>query len=198
MRHETALWSEWGSLTRFLEGARLAFARERALWQSLEIHNRDSVRLSFPIGGRVYKAPLAAHLQAMQDEQMLYASVLIHSYALTEFAACSHLGVDPRQCQGIEDWGGRLLRSNDSDWSTGPKGGLSGAVEVAVFRNAFAHGTRSIDAAAARRLGKVGAEAPDPGTPVFLDYNQLRIFGGRLRGLLMAGGLADPKQASAG
>lgn len=34
------LWDSWGALTRFLESARIALARERDLWTSLELDKR--------------------------------------------------------------------------------------------------------------------------------------------------------------
>jgi len=39
-----ALFDEWGRITRFLESARLPFARERNLWTSLEIATTDDVQ----------------------------------------------------------------------------------------------------------------------------------------------------------
>lgn len=41
----SSLWDTWAELTRFLESARLAFARERALWESLELANREQAKL---------------------------------------------------------------------------------------------------------------------------------------------------------
>ena len=82
--------------------------------------------------------------------KMLLASVLIHSYALAENAAAKRLGGDARDFGGIEDWGTRLLATTGSAWGSLEEG-LAGAVEVAVFRNAYAHGSRRIDASAASR-----------------------------------------------
>jgi hypothetical protein len=39
----------------------------------------------------------------VRDEEMLLASVLIHSYALAETAAVERLGGDARDFGGIED-----------------------------------------------------------------------------------------------
>ena len=36
-----SVWTEWAELTRFMESARMAFARERNLWHSLEITDRS-------------------------------------------------------------------------------------------------------------------------------------------------------------
>jgi hypothetical protein len=151
----SSLWDTWVELTRFLESARLAFARESALWESLELANREQAKLKVKVGSGWYKARLDQHVQAVRDEEMLYASVLIHSYALAESAAIDSLGL-VRASGGIETWGLRLLQLAGADWCV-VKDGERGAVEVAVVRNAFAHGTRCIDAAAAKRLTVAGA-----------------------------------------
>jgi hypothetical protein len=186
---ETRLWAEWGRLTRFLEGARLAFARERNMWNSLELVDSENAKLSAPMnGGGRYKVELDDHLAAVADEEMLMASVLIHSYALAEWAAANHLDTDARLFEGIEDWGEQLLLSNDSGWED-LDGGLAGAVELAITRNAFAHGTREIDARAAARLKAAGAPQRSIGDRVTLDYTLLRKHRRRLRSLLHLGGL---------
>jgi hypothetical protein len=51
--------------------------------------------------------------------------------------------------------GTRLLATTGSTWGA-LKEGLAGAVEVAVFRNAYAHSGRRIDESAANRLRAVG------------------------------------------
>ncbi len=73
------VWREWRRLTRFLESARLAFARERILWASLELRSADEVKLSAATPHGPYKVGLQEHLDAVRDEEMLFASVLIHS-----------------------------------------------------------------------------------------------------------------------
>lgn len=110
------LWREWGRLTRFLGSARLAFARERHVLNSLELVNPERAKLAAPMADGVYEVGLDDHLTAIGDEEMLLASVLIHSYALAEWAAADHLGVDARSFDGIEDWGERLLTGNGLGW----------------------------------------------------------------------------------
>jgi hypothetical protein len=61
------------------------------------------------------------------------------------------LGGDAPDFGGIEDWGKRLLATTGATWDS-LKEGLAGAVEVAVVRNAYAHGGRRIDDRAAKRL----------------------------------------------
>ena len=131
---------------------------------------------------------LREHLSAVQSEDTLFGGVLIHSYALAEAAASDRLGVSSRTFTGIEDWGTRLLASNGETWD-GVKDGLAGAVEVAVVRNAYAHGARDLDRGAAKRLRTAGRAEAATGDPVNLDYATLKRFRWRLRNLLGAGGV---------
>ena len=143
------LWAEWGRLTRFTESTRLAFARERNLWTGLEIKEKDEVKLQTATEQSRYEVQLDAHMDALSDEGILYASVLIHSYALAEAAATKRLRAKT-PC-AIEDWGSRLLKQSGRGWSD-VLDGMPGAVEVAVFRNAVAHGNRAIRPHAGDRL----------------------------------------------
>jgi hypothetical protein len=184
----SAVWSEWGRITRFLESARLAFARERNLWASLEIASAENVKLSARTGTGTYRVPLAEHLAAAQDEDTLLGSVLIHSYALAETAAAHRLSADARDFGGIEDWGARLLATTGDTWDS-VRDGRAGAVEVAVVRNAYAHGVRRVDQSAANRLRAAGRTSMGEGDLVTLDYATLTVFRGRLRNLLGLGGI---------
>jgi hypothetical protein len=179
-------YGEWGRLTRFLESARLAFARERDMWASLGIDDAERVRIAAPDGH--YNVDLHKHLEAIDDAETLHGSVLVHSYALAESAAAGRLATDRRSLGRIEEWGARLLSTTDRDW-TDVKGGLAGAVEVALARNAFAHGARSIDAAARARLLAAGGPVRPLGSVVTLTYAELRQFRGRLLSLLNVGGV---------
>lgn len=189
------VWDEWGALTRYLESARLAFARESRLWHSLELSDRDSVTITAPRGtyGR-YEVRLEQHLDAVDDEATLHASVLIHSYALAEATACDMLGIDSRAAGGIEAWAQKLLDANQRGWAD-VVDGRSGAIEVAVVRNAFAHGGRTITAKDADRLHAAGSSPRTAGDHVSLTYDELIQFRMRLRGILRYGG-ADPKLAT--
>src|SRR5690348_674845 len=109
-------WDAWAELTRFLESARLAFARERALWQSLELANRDQAKIKVKVGNGWYKTRLDQHVEAVLNEEMLYASVLIHTYALAESATLDALGLS-RAPGGIETWGAQLLEKAGADWA---------------------------------------------------------------------------------
>ena len=78
-------WDEWGRLTRFLGSARLAFARERSMWASLGIDGPEQVRITAPEGH--YNVAVHQHIDALNDSEPLYATVLVQSYALVESAA---------------------------------------------------------------------------------------------------------------
>jgi hypothetical protein len=179
-------YDEWGRLTRFLESARLAFVRERSLWESLGIDDPEQVQISAPQGH--YNVALPQHIDAVNDAETLHGSVLVHSYAVAESAAADRLAMQSRSLGGIEDWGARLLSANGRDWSD-VKGGLAGAVEVAVARSAFAHGSRTIDAVARKRLLAAGARTRPVGSAVTLPYTELREFRGRLLSLLNVSGI---------
>jgi hypothetical protein len=170
------------------ESARLAFAREHNLWTSLELRSAKAVKVSAAADHGTYKVSLKNHLDAVREEETLLASVLIHSYALAENAAAERLGRDARDFGGIEDWGMRLLATTGSTWDSLEEG-LAGAVEVAVFRNAYAHGSRRIDASAANRLQDVGITTPARRDLVPLDYPTVKRLRGRLRELMNLGGV---------
>jgi hypothetical protein len=158
------------------------------MWASLGIDEPEHVRISAPAHQGHYTVALKKHIDAVDDAETLHASVLVHSYALAECAAGDRLTIDPRSCGGIEDWGARLLSTTGRDWSE-VKGGLAGAVEVAVVRNAFAHGSREIDKAARTRLLHAGAQTRPAGARVTLTYTDLREFRARLLSLLNLGGI---------
>jgi hypothetical protein len=181
-------FAEWDRLTRFLESARVAFARERMIWESLGIDDSAEVTIASSEPQASYVVGVGQHLAAVGDAEMLHASVLIHSYALAEATAARRLGADARTFNGIEDWGARLLATTGRDWS-GVKGGLAVAVQLAVVRNAFAHGSRTVDAAARARLFSAGAETRPVGARITLPYPQLRGYRNRLLELLAAGGI---------
>jgi hypothetical protein len=179
-------YDEWGRLTRFLESARLAFARERELWASSGIEHPEQVRITAPQGH--YSVALHKHMDAIDDAETLHGSVLVHSYALAEAAATGRLQLNSRSLAGIEDWGARLIASSGHDW-TDVKGGLAGIVEAAVARNAFAHGSRTIDRVARARLLAAGAKARPVGSLVTLSYDELKELRARLLSLLNVGGI---------
>lgn len=183
------IWVRWGAITRFLKSSRLAFARERDLWNSLELTGKPDARIKVRDGSFVYSVKLPEHLAALNDERLLYEGVFLLSCALAESAAAERLGVeDQRTLAGVEDWGRRLLSAAGRDW-VDVDGGYPGAIEVAVARNAISHGNRRADAKALTRLAKAGSEAWSAGEPVRLDYEAVATYRRRLASLLQTGGL---------
>ena len=182
------LWADWGALTRFIESGRIAFEREAALWGTLQLADRHGAKVESPAGQGRYSVALDDHIATVRDLTVFYASALIHSYALAESAACTHLAIDTRSAGGIENWGTTLLTNNGRKWGD-VFGNRPGAVEVAVCRNAFAHGAHVIDANVAARLALAGSSQWSIGDTVLLSYEDLRLFRDRLRSLLRIGGL---------
>ena len=181
-------YDEWGRLTRFLESARLAFAREHDLWDSLSLRDPDEVRISAPGHLGTYNVALTQHLSAVRDNETLFTSVLIHSYALAESAAALHLGSTSSPGPSIEVWGAKLLQTTGDSWAD-VKGGQGGLVEVAVLRNTFVHGGRNVTRKDAERLTRVGITSRPAGSTVTLSYTDLREYRGRLLSLLNHGGV---------
>jgi hypothetical protein len=119
------------------------------------------------VGPPYYHVTVERHIDAMDDAETLHGSVLVHSYTLVEGGAVGDRPAIARRDRGF--WGARLLSTNDRDW-TDVTGGLAGAVELAVVRNAIAHGSRTIHAAARARLLAAGARVNPVGSAVTLTY----------------------------
>ena len=180
--HGDAFWDEWQRLTRFLESTQVAYDREVQSLSALR-GNGLTVRSAGP-----YELPLDEHLAAVKDRDILFATVLIHSYALAESAAADHLGIPLRELQRIEEWGTDLLAKAGASWEH-VDGGLGGAVEVAVARNALAQATPELDAQSVNRLRRAGAKGHTIGDPVSLHYGTLQQYRKRLRVLMHTGGV---------
>jgi hypothetical protein len=190
------VWAEWGRLTRFLESARIAFARECGLWGALELADAASAKIRVKNGEATYQASLVQHREAVSDSWLLHASVLLSYYALAEAAAADKLGVDDvANVGGIEVWGQRLLEAANADWDD-VMDGKAGAVEVAVVRNTIAHGERCYSQRGVNRLQAAGvAPAPSSGASVLLDYHTLLKYRARLRSLLRVAQVRGADQA---
>ncbi|WP_144329367.1 hypothetical protein [Tepidimonas charontis] len=182
------IWTEWGRLTRFLESARIAFARESQLWESLELADASSAKIRTENGKATYQVSLEQHRQAVSDTWLLNASILLSYYALAEAAAADKLGLDDvTDVGGIEVWGQRLLDAAAANWHD-VKDGKAGAVEVAVVRNAIAHGDRTYTQRSINRLQAAGVQVSvSPGAPLQLDYTALHEYRARLKSLLRVG-----------
>lgn len=173
-------WQEWGRVTRFLESARIALQRERALLTSMSFTDSSTVKIRTIEGPSTYEVALTAHATAVNDMEMLCGLILLHTYALAEAAAANALGAHVSKVGGIESWGTKLLGRNGKSWAD-VKDGRYGAVETAVVRNGVAHGTWTVDQRSVNRLSaaqkthtwKVGTRFAL--SPAILDEHRARL-----------------------
>ena len=177
----SGVWDEWKATTRFLESTRIAFERERLLWSSLQI-DPQGVLLQVPSRHGRYQIALTEHLEVINTETSLLSAVLIQSYALTESAAAD-AGIDTQNSAGIEDWGNRLLATNGRKWKD-VLDGKTGAVEVGIVRNAYAHSSPFYSSKATNRMLNAGGQPFPEGDPIVLDYERVSTFRDRLKALL--------------
>ncbi len=190
------LWDEWGRITRFFESSRIALAREATLWKSLQLADPADAFVRVTTGSSTYQVSLEDHAAAVADTWFLYASALMSYYALAESAAADRLGLDDLVgCDGIADWGERLLESAGAKWRKPSE--RSRIVEVGVVRNLIAHGDRVYSKRAVAKLQTAGlSPCPAVGDPVVLDDDTFREYRTRLKGLLNRGGLTESPQAA--
>lgn len=174
-RPTSALWARWGDLTRSLISTRVAVERERSFWESLNFTNRSNLKIKAKVRGGGFTIRLVDHVRALDDEGTVLAAALVLSYSLAESAANDRLGLDSRRVAGIEDWGGRLLKSVEADWSK-VEGGLPGAVELGVVRNLIVHGADTVDHKSYQRLVAAGCRQYEPGSRVQLDYDAVGLY----------------------
>ncbi|MFO0467541.1 MAG: hypothetical protein ACK5ZS_01130 [bacterium] len=183
------IWDEWGRVTRFLQSARIAFAREDRLWGTIELADPSVAEVRVTRGESQYRVSLKQHREAVLDEQILFASVLIHSHALVEAGASDRLGANASEMGGIEDWGNRLLTAAGTSWSE-VLGGKAGLVEVATIRNCLSHGAHTMDKKGFNRIRDADPATPwTAGAPIILTLENLEIYRARLRSLLRLGGV---------
>ena len=186
----SALWARWGDLTRSLISTRVAIERERSFWESLNFTNRSNLKIKAKVRGGGFTIRLVDHVRALDDEGTVLAAALVLSYSLAEAAANDRLGLDSRRVAGIEDWGGRLLKSVGGGWNQ-VEGGLAGAVEIGVVRNLIVHGAEKVDHKSYQRLVAAGCSQFEPDSPIRIDYDAVGLYRARLKSLLMAGGLGS-------
>jgi hypothetical protein len=192
------MWSEWGRTTRFLNSTRIAFAREQALWRNLELADRSAARIHTVSGPARYRVSLEDHIRALGDEQLLHGAILVYSYTLAESQAADHLGLSTRDLGGIEDWSHRLLQRIGRSWGD-VLDGKAGLVEVAVVRNALAHGLDRMDQRGINRMAAAGSTFGwTVGEPVVISFGQLRLYRDRLRSLLRLAFPTPPRSRRAG
>lgn len=82
---------------------------------------------------------------------------------------------------GIEAWGTRILTDLGRDWSY-VEAEKAGLVEVAIVRNAIAHGETDVTQSMVNRVNIVGGSLPwNIGSPIRLDIARVKEYRHRLR-----------------
>lgn len=186
---EKQIWDEWKRITRFLESARIAFAREEVLWRTLEVDDRKSLLLTTSEGQSRYSVKLEDHLRTLRDHDVLFALVLGATYALAESYGRIKLNLseDDDLSGGVEAWGGKLLAATGHSWPD-VLDGLSGIVEVSAVRNAYAHGARAVNQKIVNRFVAHGLACPWAlGDCIDLSYERVEIYRARIKSLMRFG-----------
>lgn len=176
------LWNEWGSLTRLLKSARIAFEREKNLWETLELAAPEKAIIHIKTPPSAYTVKLEQHKAILSDETIFCSSLLVYSYALIEDCAATILAQHQKTLGGgIEQWGEFLLSLTQNSWDK-VKGGKVGIVEVSVLRNAIAHGSHSYSRECVNRLKGIGFEPlPTEGQQFQITYDLLNEYRSRLK-----------------
>jgi hypothetical protein len=162
------IWDSWGAVTQFLQITRMAFDAEIARWEGIyKIADQQQVVIARQGNGQQnFEVNLPIYLATLRNEHMLCALVLQYSYGLIEQHVRNMLAeayqrgkitqrqIDPRNRatsmddaigrfipsnRGIEKWGTSILKLLNRSW-TDVSVGCEGLVEVAIVRNAIAHG----------------------------------------------------------
>lgn len=127
---------------------------------------------------------------AAEHEGLLFDAVVLQTYALAEAHAMQALDLTA-PAGGIEQWGAALLSSTGRSWEH-VSGGLAGAAEVAVTRNAIVHGGRLLTESSIERLKRAGSSRPwKPGDQIKLSRHATCEHRARLKSLLRCGGFGN-------
>lgn len=183
------IWDEWASITRFLESSRMTYFLAQAQCERLLQVDHSAAEVEFESQGTLYRVSLEQHLAALRNMRPLHSAALIHYFALAEAAVADHLGRDDTVgCNGIENWAEQLLAAAGTSWRDDDE--RLGIVEVGVVRNLIAHGESRYSKRAVTKLTAAGmSPAPTEGDRLVLDYETLKLYRSRLKGLLNRGGL---------
>ena len=182
------VWVRYGELTRFMESARIALDRERALWESTEFVSADTIRLKSPsISGNEYRVRIDQHVAAVSDAETLSGLVLLGSCAAAEELARIALGRSRLPQGGVEAWGAEALALQATTLSA-VKGGSAAIVSAYVVRNAVAHGMPRWTPEMVARVSEAAGSPPEVGARVFV-ARDLEAYRTALRSFMRLTGL---------
>jgi hypothetical protein len=150
-------YDEWGPDA--IPGERSVRLCSRARCVGVAGHRRAGAGPHLGIRGSslIQRLPSAA-LDAIDDAETLHASVVVHSYALAEFAVADRLPMDPRSFGGIEDWGAPATHGERSRLDRGEGRPSWGSRDRRDTERLCAR-SRTLDAAAGTRLLVAGPGA---------------------------------------
>lgn len=202
--HRFSIWDDWKEWTQFLALVDYSLESSAAAWRSLPVKNRDQVTLVRTNGASKFSCSGDRFLPTLESRHTVCTLLILSSYALIEghveevltHAAASSLATSPLVndfrngvitakgfCSngGIETWGTTLLSAFGRDWNN-VHDGKAGAVEVAVVRNALAHGVKCVSASMVNRVTAVGGSLPwVVGDRIALDMTLTGLYRNRLR-----------------
>ena len=179
-----SVWHDWKRTTRFVKSTLHALDLEEVRIRA--IGGDPTAELVLPSSTRLYRVSVAKHLAAISDRHVLFAFALVFSYGSAEQAARAALSPTIGRKESIESWGRRLLKRNGKTWAD-VLGEESGLAEVAIVRNAVAHGL-TIDQTMLNRL-KGSTASWKVGDTVVLTAAALETYRARLRSLLRLSGI---------
>ncbi|MFQ2287400.1 hypothetical protein [Aeromonas dhakensis] len=198
------VWTSWKELTQFLALSDHVLISQHEQWRQLPIPNKPTIKILRQDGPYKFETDGETYEKILADRHVLASVVLLNSYALVESAVrqiyellISDLSVNTplltqiRAAQtsitdtvkngGIEAWGTRILTDLGRDWSY-VETGKTGLVEVAIVRNAIAHGEANVNQSMVNRVNAVGGNLPwNIGSPIRLDIARVKEYRHRLR-----------------
>ncbi|WP_421176306.1 hypothetical protein [Aeromonas jandaei] len=198
------VWTSWKELTQFLALSDHVLISQHEQWRQLPIPNKPAIKILRQDGPYKFETDGETYEKILADRHVLASVVLLNSYALVESAVrqiyellISDLSVNTplltqiRAAQtsitdtvkngGIEAWGTRILTDLGRNWSY-VETGKAGLVEVAIVRNAIAHGEANVTQSMVNRVNAVGGSLPwNIGSPIKLDIARVKEYRHRLR-----------------
>lgn len=150
-----------------------------ASWAALPIENLGAATIHRQRSNSHFRAPASEFTRLLNDKSHLGYLLLLSSYALTDsfgaeaFDALKAAGKTTKTSKqymgsGIESWGTALLTLVNRDW-TKVYSGRAGLLEVAIARNAFAHGSSHYSADDFARCTTIGH------TPTWLADDAIKL-----------------------
>lgn len=198
------VWTRWKELTQFLALSDHVLLSQQEQWRALPIPDKHDVKILRQDGPYKFETDGATYEAILSDRHVLASVVLLNSYALVESAVRQVYGLlvpdtsvstpllgqiranattitDVVKNGGIETWGTQVLSDLRRDWSY-VETQKAGLVEVAIARNAIAHGEAEVTQSMVNRATASSASLPwAVGSPIRLDIARVKEYRHRLR-----------------